>query len=89
MHYVYMVQCADGTYYTGWTTNIENRISKHNSGKGAKYTASRRPVALSYREEFDNKSDAQKREAEIKRLSRAQKIKLIKGQNGIANPYKI
>ncbi len=78
MHnYVYIAECADGTLYTGWTTNPEKRIRKHNAGTGAKYTRSRRPVKLVYLEKFDNKSDALRREYEIKQLSRVQKLLLI------------
>lgn len=76
-HYVYILRCCDGTYYTGWTTDPERRVKVHNSGKGAKYTRSRRPVDLIYYEEFDNKIDAQKREWAIKHLSRSEKEKLI------------
>ena len=75
--YVYIAVCADGTLYTGWTTDPEKRIRTHNAGKGAKYTRSRRPVKLVYLEKFENKSDALRREYEIKRLSRVQKLLLI------------
>ena len=77
MNYVYIVKCKDNTLYTGWTTNIENRIKTHNNGQGAKYTRGRYPVILVYLETFDNKSDALKREAAIKRLNRFQKERLI------------
>ena len=76
-HYVYMVRCADGSLYTGWTTNLEERIKTHNSGLGAKYTKSRRPVELVYHEEYTTKSEALKREYAIKQLTRAQKLGLI------------
>ena len=63
MHYVYMVRCADGTLYTGYTTDVTRRIKEHNhSKKGAKYTRSRRPVHLVYKECFDTKSKAMSRE---------------------------
>lgn len=78
MHYVYILKCADGTLYTGWTTNLENRIKAHNSKKGAKYTRSRTPVELFYSEEFETKSEALKREAAIKKMSRADKTMLQK-----------
>ena len=78
MHYVYILKCADGTLYTGWTTNLENRIKAHNSKKGAKYTRSRTPVELFYNEEFETKSEALKREAAIKKMSRADKTMLQK-----------
>jgi len=78
MYYVYILKCEDNTLYTGYTNNIEDRIQTHNSGKGAKYTRGRLPVELQYYEEFDNKGQALKREHEIKRLSRTDKVKLIK-----------
>lgn len=77
--YAYMVICADGTLYTGWTVNLAKRIEAHNSGNGAKYTSSRLPVSLVYYEEFDNKHEAMSREWNIKKLSREGKEKLIKG----------
>lgn len=82
MYWVYIVECCDYTYYTGYTNNLERRIVVHNSGKGAKYTRGRTPVVLVYREQFELKQDALKREAAIKKLSRIQKEKLIK-QNTI------
>lgn len=77
MNYVYILTCSDGTLYTGWTNDIEKRVKVHNEGKGAKYTKARRPVTLSYTESFETKSEAMKREAAIKKLSRAEKLKLI------------
>ena len=76
-NYVYILKCADGTYYTGWTTDPERRVKVHNSGKGARYTRARRPVDLVYLEEYDDKISAQKREYAIKRLSRSEKEELI------------
>lgn len=78
MNYVYIVECSDGTYYTGWTNDLEKRIAMHSNGKGAKYTRGRGPVKLIYNEKFENKKDAMKREYEIKQLTRSQKQKLIK-----------
>jgi len=75
------LQCNDNTLYTGWTINLDKRISMHNSGKASKYTRSRLPVQLVYFEEFNNKIDAQKREYAIKQFSRQQKLKLIKAHN--------
>ena len=82
MHwFVYLLKCNDDTLYCGATNNIEKRLYTHNSGKGgSKYTHSRRPVKLVYSEHFDNKSDALKREYQIKQLSRQQKLKLISQQ---------
>lgn len=78
-HYVYIVKCADGTFYTGWTTHLEKRIEVHNQGKGARYTRCRRPVTLIYHEIYSDKSSALRREAAIKKLSRKQKEELIRG----------
>lgn len=75
--YVYMLRCADGTLYTGYTDDPERRARVHNAGKGAKYTRSRLPVELVYREAFGDKSSALRREREIKGLTRAQKLALI------------
>jgi putative endonuclease len=77
---VYILRCADGTFYTGWTTDPERRTKVHNSGKGAKYTRARRPVELIYYEEFDDKIEAQRREWAIKQLTRAEKEELIAGK---------
>ena len=75
--FVYIVECRDKSLYTGITNNLEKRLNKHNSGKGAKYTRARKPVSLKYYEEVDSKSIALKREIAIKKLSKNQKIKLI------------
>ena len=74
---LYILQCADGSLYTGITTDLEKRIAVHNSGKGAKYTRSRRPVIPVYTETSGDHSVALKRELEIKAMSREQKLKLI------------
>lgn len=78
--YVYILECCDGTYYTGWTNHLEQRIRTHNAGKGARYTRSRLPVQLVYYEELETKSCAMKREYEIKQLSRSEKQHLIELQ---------
>ena len=78
--YTYIVQCSDGTFYTGWTNDIEKRILTHNARKGAKYTRSRTPVKLVYLEKAETKQQAMQREAQIKRLSRYEKEQLIKGR---------
>ncbi len=76
--FVYMLECSDGTLYCGWTNNLEKRLEEHAAGKGgAKYTRGRRPVRLVYREPCPTRSDALKREKEIKKLSRAGKLLLI------------
>ena len=74
---LYILRCGDGTLYTGITTDVERRLEEHRSGKGAKYTRSRGPLELVYREECTDKSSALKRELEIKALSRSEKLKLI------------
>ena len=76
-HYAYIVECADGSYYCGYTNNLEKRIATHNCGKGAKYTRARLPVTLVYHEEFDSKEKAMSREWHLKQLSHDQKKKLI------------
>ena len=78
MNYTYIVKCSDGSLYTGWTNNLEKRIKDHNAGRGAKYTKARRPVVLVYKEEFPTKQEAMKREWEIKRLSRKEKLSASK-----------
>ncbi|MCQ2401809.1 MAG: GIY-YIG nuclease family protein [Lachnospiraceae bacterium] len=76
-NYTYILRCSDGTYYTGWTNDIEKRLKAHNSGKGCKYTRTRCPVALVYLEESETKEAAMSREWHIKRLTREEKEKLI------------
>ncbi len=70
---VYILRCADGTLYTGWTNHLDGRIRAHNAGRGAKYTKSRLPVTLAYTEPCANKAAALRREAQIKRLNRKEK----------------
>jgi len=77
MHYVYIVKCADGTYYTGYTNDLERRINQHNAGEGAKYTKGRRPVKLVHSERFKSKSKAMQREYKIKQFTRERKIEII------------
>ena len=77
MYFAYIMRCADGTLYTGYTDDITRREAAHNSGRGAKYTRSRLPVKMVYHESFATRSEAMKRECDIKRLSREQKLKLI------------
>ncbi len=78
---VYIVKCSDKTFYTGITNNIKLRLETHNLGKGAKYTKSRLPVILVYLERVEDKSNALRREIEIKKLNRSQKINLINSTN--------
>ena len=77
-NYTYMLQCRDGSLYTGWTTNLDKRVALHNSGKGAKNTRARLPGELVYYEMFKTKEEAMRREWEIKQLTRKQKEELIK-----------
>jgi putative endonuclease len=77
--YCYIVECSDGTYYTGWTTDPERRVKQHNKGIGAKYTSVRRPVKLVYLEPLPDRTDAMKRELAIKKMKRVQKSKLVEG----------
>lgn len=76
-NYIYILQCADSTLYTGWTTDLESRLKAHNSGSGAKYTRGRGPVRLLYSEAFDTKGEALKREKQIQKLTRIKKLKLM------------
>ena len=79
LNYTYILRCSDGTYYTGWTNDLDNRIKCHNSKKGAKYTKTRTPVELVYYETFATKEEAMSREYHIKKLKRSEKQKLIGG----------
>lgn len=76
-HYIYVLECSDGSLYTGYTTDVQRRLEEHNSGQGAKYTRGRRPVKLRHQESFKSRSLAQKREYQIKQLPRSQKEELI------------
>lgn len=75
--YTYMVECSDGTLYTGWTNDLEERVKTHNRGAGAKYTRSRLPVRLVYYELFATKQEAMKRECAIKKMTRKDKLSLL------------
>ncbi|MGP8214783.1 MAG: GIY-YIG nuclease family protein [Bacteroidia bacterium] len=76
--YTYIIECSDKTFYVGTTNNIEERITKHNTGKGAKYTKGRAPVKVLYTRSFDSRSEACKHEYELKQYSRKEKLDLIK-----------
>ena len=78
MNWCYILRCADGTLYTGWTNDLEKRIETHNRGQGGKYTRCRRPVELVYAEPFATPREARSREWHVKRLTREEKLKLIK-----------
>lgn len=82
-NYTYMVRCADGSLYTGWTNHIEKRMQDHNSGKGAKYTRGRGPVELVYLEISDSKQEAMRKEANYKRLTRRQKEAMIASEQNL------
>ena len=76
-YHVYIIECSDGTYYTGYTTRLIYRLLMHMRGKGAKYTRGRRPLKLVYTKEYLTKSEAMKREYQIKKMTRKQKVELI------------
>ena len=76
--YAYLLKCSDGSLYAGWTNDPERRLKAHNNGTASKYTRSRRPVEMVYLEEFDTQSEAMKREAAFKMMTREQKLELIK-----------
>jgi len=83
MYYLYILKCADGTLYTGITVDLVRRVKEHNSSElGARYTRSRRPVKLVYSKEFSGRSEASKEEARIKKLSREEKLDMIKNSKG-------
>ncbi|WP_175637955.1 GIY-YIG nuclease family protein [Metabacillus schmidteae] len=79
-HYFYVLECSDGSYYAGYTVDIERRLHNHNTGKGAKYTRGRTPVKLLYSEEFDSKSEALKMEIKFKKFSKKKKQSYIEGR---------
>ena len=89
--YMYVVECCDGTYYTGYTTDVKKRIAVHNSGKGAKYTRARLPVKLIYVEGFDSKEEAMSAEALFKRKTRLQKVSFLNDNQdrNLANIFEI
>lgn len=84
-YFVYMVTCADGTIYTGYTKNLIERMEQHNAGRGARYTKQHKPVKLSYAEIFSSQKEAMKRERELKKLSRNDKLLLINNFDGKMN----
>ena len=77
---VYIVECADGSLYTGWALDVQRRVKAHNAGRGGRYTRMHRPVRLVYEEECETRATAMKREAAIKRWPRAKKLKLIRDE---------
>jgi len=77
LFYTYILRCADGSLYTGYTTDLTRRLNRHNEGKASKYTRSRLPVEMVYSEAFHTKEEALRREAAIKACSRAEKLRLI------------
>jgi putative endonuclease len=77
MPYTYVLACADGTLYTGWTTNLERRLRAHQAGKASRYTRARLPVTLVYQQEFTTATEARRQEAAIRRLPRQKKLELI------------
>lgn len=87
MEYVYILECADGTLYTGWTNDLTARLAAHNSGRGAKYTRGRAPVKLAFSEVFDDRSEALGYEAALKKLTRTEKLNLIAGRHAADGEY--
>ncbi len=85
MNYVYLLRCADGSLYCGWTTDPEARLAAHNSGRGAKYTRSRLPVRLAWTEAYEDRHEALSREWHIKQMSHAEKEKLINGYRDLSS----
>jgi len=81
-HYIYVLKCNDGSFYTGYTTNLEKRVNTHNNGKGAKYTRGRLPVRLVYSKEFPTKSEALKAEYAFKQWSRNKKEQFLFKKEG-------
>ena len=81
-NYTYLVECADGSLYCGWTDDLEGRVRKHNEGRGARYTRSRRPVRLVWAEAFGTRQEAMSREWHLKRLTRKEKLRLIQERGG-------
>ena len=77
-NYTYILKCADGTFYCGWTNDLAKRLAAHNAGTASKYTAPRRPVEIVYTEQFATKQEAMSREYQIKQLTRQEKIDLIR-----------
>ena len=82
MNYTYMLLCSDGSYYTGWTNDLEKRVRTHQAGKGGKYTRSRLPVRLVYVETYEEKREAQSREVHLKKLSHEEKKALAEAFDG-------
>lgn len=80
-YFAYILRCHDGSLYSGYTVDLDKRLKAHNSGKGARYTRTRLPVRLVYYESFESKTEAMKREAAYKKLSKSQKESLVKGFN--------
>lgn len=87
MPFTYIIECADGSYYTGWTTDLKARLEAHNEGTAARYTRGRGPVKLAYWEEYPDQSAARRREWEIKQLTRRQKEELVSaGKRPVREP---
>jgi len=85
-YYVYILRCKDGSYYTGHAKNVEKRFEMHMKGRGARYTRMHEPEELVYVEEFPSRSEAMRRERQIKTLSRERKQRLIENDNGLDEP---
>ena len=88
-YYCYILECADGTFYTGWSTDPGRRLKQHNAGHGARYTRSRRPVSLVYTEELPTRAAAMHREIYIKRLSRGKKRSLAENKSRLEKDFNL
>ena len=86
MPFVYIVRCADGTYYTGWAADVARRVAAHNAGRGGRYTRTRRPVTLDYQEAAPDRGSAMRREVAIKGFGREQKERLIRQGEDTSDP---
>ncbi len=86
-NWAYLLRCADGSLYAGWTNDPEKRLAAHNAGTGAKYTRGRRPVEMVYKKEFATKQEAMAEEARLKKLPRAAKLALLQGHAGQGRPF--
>jgi putative endonuclease len=84
VHYVYVLECSDGSFYTGYTTDVERRVTEHDAGDGAKYTRGRTPVELVHVEQYDSKSAAMSREYELKQFTRTQKERVVESSDSEA-----
>ena len=84
MNWAYLLRCSDNSLYAGWTSDLEKRLDKHNAGKGARYTRGRGPVVLAWCKAFDTQGEAMAEEARLKKLSKPEKERLVRGFDAAA-----